>query len=144
MSNETLFILRLLVGGALYGFVGALLYFVWRDYRAAVRPPVLQSPVNGRLVVVQTRDNVVLQRDDYPLLPLTTIGRAPTNSIVLPDAFASSEHAMLTLRDGRWWLEDRNSANGTTLNDQPVEEPVVIAAGDIIGVGRVQFRVEFD
>ncbi|MBN1285037.1 MAG: FHA domain-containing protein [Anaerolineae bacterium] len=143
MSDETLLLLRLLVGGALYAFMGALLYFVWRDYRAAVHPPAAQPALRGRLVVVQAGD-VVLTRNDYPLLPLTTIGRAPTNAIVLPDVFASSEHAALTLRDGRWWLEDRRSANGTTLNDRPVEEATVVAAGDIIGVGRVQFRVEFD
>ena len=35
------------------------------------------------------------------LLPLTSLGRAPTNTIVLNEPFASSEHALVTLR-GVW------------------------------------------
>jgi len=80
----------------------------------------------------------------FPLLPVTTLGRAPANTVHLPDTFASNHHALLTLRTGRWWLEDRGSSNGTTLNGQLLQAPTVVSAGDIIGVGRVELKVELE
>lgn len=78
----------------------------------------------------------------FPLLPVTTLGRAPTNTIVLNDSFCSQEHALLARRGGQWWLEDLDSSNGTRLNGDPVTEPVVVSSGDVIGVGRVDLKVE--
>jgi pSer/pThr/pTyr-binding forkhead associated (FHA) protein len=80
----------------------------------------------------------------FPLQPVTSIGRSPANTIVIPDTYASSQHALLTWREGRWWLRDRDSRNGTLLNAKPVEEPTVVATGDVIGVGQTKIRLEID
>ncbi len=80
----------------------------------------------------------------FPLLPVTTLGRAPTNTVVLNDSFCSQEHALLARRAGQWWLEDLRSSNGTRLNGEPVNEPVVVSSGDVIGVGRVDLKVEIE
>ncbi len=144
MSEELLFALRALAVMFLYAFLGGLFYLLWRDNRAAARQSAAQQRPYGRLVVVNAPDGHPPEKTAFPLYALTTLGRALTNSVVVPDTYASYEHATLTLRGGRWWLQDQNSSNGTTLNGQPVTEPTVIAAGDIIGVGRTQFRLELD
>ncbi len=144
MSDELLFVLRVAATLALYLFLGVLVYLLWQDYRASATRSAAQVHARGRLVVVQAEGDVVLARNSYPLLPLTTLGRAPTNAVVIPDSFASSEHATLTLRGRRWWLEDQSSANGTTLNGRPIEAPTVVSSGDMIGVGRVLLRVELE
>jgi pSer/pThr/pTyr-binding forkhead associated (FHA) protein len=82
--------------------------------------------------------------EQFPLRPLTSIGRSPTNSIVITDNFASSEHALISLRDGRWWLEDRNSRNGTLLNEEPISGSVIITDGDIISIGTTHLRLTLD
>lgn len=86
----------------------------------------------------------MLTGEDYPLLPLTSLGRSPTNTIPINDTFASSEHALVAMRNGQWWIEDRKSRNGTLLNDLPVTEPIVITHGDIIGIGTMKFRLELE
>ncbi len=48
----------------------------------------------------------------------TTIGRDPNNGVVLDDDTISSEHAAIEVRDGRYWLEDLRSTNGTRLGDR--------------------------
>ena len=48
----------------------------------------------------------------------TTIGRDPNNDVVLEDDTISSEHAAIEVRDGRYWLEDLRSTNGTHLGDR--------------------------
>jgi hypothetical protein len=35
-------------------------------------------------------------------MPLTRLGRAPTNTVHLPDSFASNEHAIIAYRSGNW------------------------------------------
>ncbi|MER3459472.1 MAG: FHA domain-containing protein, partial [Chloroflexota bacterium] len=80
----------------------------------------------------------------FPLQPVTSLGRAPTNTVALPDSYASGEHALLSLRGNQWWLEDLGSRNGTFLNGVLITEPVVASAGDIISIGRVQLKVELE
>jgi len=70
------------------------------------------------------------------------IGRNPTNSIVLIDMNASREHARITVRDGRYVLEDLNSSNGTFCNGVPVSAPVYLSHGDEIRIGSSVFRFE--
>jgi ABC transport system ATP-binding/permease protein len=55
-----------------------------------------------------------------------TIGRDPTNTVVVDDPLASRHHAILRRTpDGRWTLSDR-SANGTFVNGRAVHRSAVI------------------
>ena len=61
---------------------------------------------------------------------------------IVDDAFASNEHALLSRRSGRWWLEDLGSKNGTFLNGELLNAPAIVATGDEVGIGKVQLRIE--
>jgi len=63
------------------------------------------------------------------------IGRADDSTLVLTDDFASSRHARLTQRDGRWYVEDLGSTNGTYLDQQRVQGPLAVAPGQPIRIG---------
>ncbi len=143
-ADVVLLILRLVTGALLLAFTGGVFWVVWRDYRAAAQLTTEGQRRYGRLVVLPAGEDGLPPGHSFPLLPLTTLGRAATNTIVLDDTFCSQEHALLTRRGGQWWLEDRASSNGTQLNGQPVREPVVISSGDVIGVGRVQLKIELE
>jgi hypothetical protein len=142
--DALLLALRLLASTCLLLFFGALIVMLWRDLRAARDEVETRTRKRGRLVVIGVENGSVPSGKSYPLLPLTSLGRAPTNTVILEDSFASGEHALITLRDGQWWLEDRGSSNGTLLNGYRVEEPVVLSAGDIISIGRVALKLELD
>ena len=64
----------------------------------------------------------------------TRIGRDPHNDIVLDDDTISSEHAVIEVHGGRYWLEDRRSTNGTRLGDKRLEpdQRVQLKGGDHI------------
>jgi hypothetical protein len=142
--NLVLFILRLVLAVLLYAFLGALFWMLWQDVRAAARSAAARGRRLGRLVVLESNLPALAQGATFPLMPITSLGRAPTNTASLPDETASLEHALLHLRDGQWWLEDLDSRNGTRLNDAPVNEPAPVVPGDVIGVGRVKLKVEFE
>ncbi|HZT82695.1 MAG TPA: FHA domain-containing protein, partial [Gemmataceae bacterium] len=68
---------------------------------------------------------LVVRRDDGfgDVFPLAggqryTLGRAPTNRIVLKDDLCSREHAEVYHARGRWRLRDLNSLNGTRVNGE--------------------------
>jgi hypothetical protein len=92
----------------------------------------------------EVNGNYIPTGTHYPLLRLTSLGRSPGNTIPVDDSFASSEHALVALRSGQWWLEDRHSRNGTTLNEIRITAPVIITDGDIIGIGSLRFRLELE
>jgi hypothetical protein len=160
-----LLILRVITGAALLTFLGAVFMVLWRDYRAAVQAAAVTQRRRGRLVVVeperaagnesdgQTADltgavdaleGAELAGTSFPLLPLTSLGRGPMNTVVLNDTFCSQEHALVTWRGGQWWLEDRQSSNGTRLNGERITGPVVVSSGDVIGIGQIALKIELD
>jgi hypothetical protein len=143
-----LLFLRVLMAAALYLFLGAVLWLLWRDLRRPDEETGVAPRRYGRLVVVAVnggeRD---INRDckigsTFALQPVTSLGRAAINTVIIPDAYASSEHALLVQRGDQWWLEDRGSRNGTTLNAVAIHSPTVVSAGDVIGIGRVQLKLD--
>ncbi len=146
MSTElTLFLLRLISGSLLVAALVLLFVVMWRDYRSVVVQVEASRRTYGRLIELrEIDDGYSATGHSYPLLPLTSIGRSPTNTIPIHNDYASGEHALVALRSGQWWLEDRQSRNGTTINGMPIREPVIITDGDIIGVGSVSFRLELE
>lgn len=73
------------------------------------------------------------------------LGRAVGNGIQFPDRTVSRRHCLLR-RDGegRWWVEDRDSTNGTFLNDVRVDAPARVVAGDEVALGFSRFRFQPD
>ncbi|MCA9912970.1 MAG: FHA domain-containing protein, partial [Anaerolineae bacterium] len=102
--------LRIVSGLLLLGILSAVFVILWRDYRAVAAQAQIHRRVYGNLMgLANLGDEFILTGDTYRLRPLTNIGRSPTNHVVIDDATASSNHAMIGLREGHWWLEDKNS-----------------------------------
>lgn len=138
-----LFILRVVSALLLLTLMSVIFYILWREFRAMTKSIQDTQRSYGQIVPLQEVDGTyVITGESHPLLPRTTIGRAPTNSIIVKDTFASNEHAFIILRDGQWWLEDQHSRNGTTLNELPVDQPIIVTDGDVIGIGRLRYRLE--
>jgi pSer/pThr/pTyr-binding forkhead associated (FHA) protein len=67
-----------------------------------------------------------------------TIGRDSSCELCLTGRWVSREHASFELRDNRAILIDLGSANGTYVNDEPVEERE-LEIGDIVNIGGFLF-----
>ncbi|HET7226257.1 MAG TPA: SpoIIE family protein phosphatase [Candidatus Eisenbacteria bacterium] len=70
-----------------------------------------------------------------------TIGRSSRNPIHLPDPTVSKEHARIVRRDGRWFVCDLGSRNGTRVNGREATEELPIVAGDRLEIGHVPLEV---
>lgn len=135
---------RITVALILYAFLATVLIYVLRDIKITSQHIDESQRVSGRLTVIEHHDATAETGQAYPLRRLTTLGRGPTNAIVLQDNFASVYHAQIIYRSGQWWIEDQHSHNGTSLNDIPLTEAVVLSSGDIISIGHTKLLIEFD
>jgi hypothetical protein len=75
----------------------------------------------------------------YDLSNGATLGRGNVE-IKLEDPFASSQHARISREGHVFVIEDLGSTNGTYLNDEPLNGPAPLHAGDRIRIGDSEFR----
>jgi pSer/pThr/pTyr-binding forkhead associated (FHA) protein len=147
-QNVVILLLRITATVLLYLFFLGVALMVWRDWRAVSTQVerVQRSAARslGRLVVIQSGGTDLTPGEAFPLSVVTGMGRDPSNTVVIDVPFASAEHALLSLRDDRWWLEDRESRNGTRLNGEPLKAPAIVVTGDEIGIGGVRLRIELE
>lgn len=64
-----------------------------------------------------------------------SIGREAINDIVLLDPEISRRHSRLVFREGRHFVEDLDSTNGTFVNGRRISTIVPLNDGDIIDLG---------
>jgi predicted component of type VI protein secretion system len=64
-----------------------------------------------------------------------TVGRDPTNEIVINDPQVSRQHSRITRQGKTTVIEDLGSTNGTFANGMRLTGPHVLATGDVIGLG---------
>jgi Nif-specific regulatory protein len=85
-------------------------------------------------------------RDVYRLTPgqVMTIGRAPTNRIVLHDEVCSRYHCEVFQNGSTWKIRDLQSRNGTLIGGEPVEGEVELKAGQVIEIGPCELAFTYD
>lgn len=137
-----LFLLRLLSAAVLIAFVGVAMWYMARDMRLTAASLQAQARPQGVLTVIGTEVVGLYVGQQFPLLPVTGIGRNPSNTIVLEDEYTSGEHVLISLRNSRWWVEDLNSRNGTLLNGQALTDTAVVSSGDIVTIGSTILKLE--
>lgn len=101
------------------------------------QPTLLSSKWSGTLTV-HMPDGATQQ---FPLLTsVVQIGRAPENDIVLDHGTVSRQHARLILEEGRVFLEDLGSSNGTYVGDKRLKpgERLEVKSGVSMEFGQVR------
>ena len=69
------------------------------------------------------------------------VGRAPGADILIGTSFVSGRHARFVPRGSSLVVEDLGSTNGTRLNGEYIEGPVVVESGDVVSIANVEIKV---
>lgn len=91
-------------------------------------------------------DNVDLyQEHEFSDQDLITVGREPDNKVCLAIDVLSRHHAKIYFRDGAWFVEDLDSANGTYHRGRqlPPNSRSELANGDVVRLGTVAMTISF-
>ena len=143
-----------------FGFIAVLYLFVlviarsaFKDLRRTVAPApdatgfhaapaYAEAPrgPDGWLVVERGGG---LERDQrFDLIGGLSIGRSKEADVRIDDRYASSIHARVFSREGRFYVEDMNSTNGTLLNGATLHGEAELIDGDTVQIGDTTFRLE--
>ena len=109
------------------------------------RPRQYKSPHYARGWFVSQLAYLVIREgskwsDVFRLVPgqSVTVGRAPTNQIVIKDERCSRNHVEVFLSSGQWTLRDLESRNGTMVGDKKVSGDWPLQPGDLVRIGHTQ------
>lgn len=143
--EEFLLVLRIAMVAVLYLFILQVVLVARRDLRTA---PALAAAgaskaVIGHLIVVDSGPTPLTPGARLDLTSPMTLGRSPTNTVVLESNVISTEHTRVYFRNHSLWVEDLGSRNGTFVNERQVtaDNPVAVKPGDILRVGDVRFKL---
>lgn len=79
---------------------------------------------------------VIVDRNEF------IIGRSPECNLQLPFIEVSRRHTRIyKSTDGRWWVEDLGSKNGTCLNDTPLTGPHRLEVNDRLGIDEIRLDI---
>jgi hypothetical protein len=133
----------LLLRGTLILLLYLFLFSVFLVVRRELRQQAGRAAAGpGRLLVLSAGTTSLPAGQALPLQPVTTLGRADGCTLAIDDTYVSATHAVLAWHDGRWWLRDAGSTNGTLLNDAPISETETpVTYGDEICIGTARLRL---
>lgn len=138
--------LRYVVLGLLYVFVFLVARLIYREMKPA---PARQPATSARRDRMGRRPSLVAYdakghktRLDAFLGDQLILGRGPDCGVELKDEFASTLHAKIYCAEGRYYIEDLGSTNGTYVNGRRINSPAELRSGDSIKIGRtvMEFR----
>ena len=149
MPDSLLQILKICLLAVIFLFFVRVLRVVWTEIKppaAAAGPsparvrragrPDSEQPLRLRIVEPPAQRGMA-----YDLAEETTVGRAAGCGVALTDVTVSQLHARVFRRDGRLWVEDLGSTNGTFVNRKKVGAPVTLRRGDRLQVGSTVLEV---
>lgn len=92
--------------------------------------------------LVALRGGGLRDGERFDLIGGLSIGRSQEADLRIDDRYASGLHARIFSRDGRTYVEDMNSTNGTLLNDATLKGEAELIDGDVVRIGDTEFRFE--
>ena len=143
-----------------FGFLVLLyLFLLWisrsalKDLRRTVAPApdatgFHQAPAfsaasgRGDSWLIAERGGGLDQGERFDLIGGLSIGRSRDADVQIEDRYASGIHARIFHREGRTYVEDMSSTNGTLLNDAELKGEAELVDGDIVRIGDTEFRFE--
>lgn len=143
-----------------FGFLAVLYLFLLgiarsalKDLRGTVAPapdatgfhplPALgDSPSGAEAWLVAVRGGGLSEGERFDLIGGLSIGRSGEADLRIDDRYASGLHARIFSRDGRTFVEDMSSTNGTLLNDAALRGEAELIDGDVVRIGDTELRFE--
>jgi len=120
----------------IYMFIFSIIRLIYLDIKG-----MNNTALGGAyLKLVNRKDSIPFKINEYYSIGEgLTLGRRGDNDIVIKDPYVSKDHFQIVKDEDEYFLEDLNSANGTYLNGERIQDVVPLKDGDRIRVGNIEF-----
>jgi FHA domain len=143
-----------------FGFLAVLYLFLLVIARSAIKdlrrtvspapdatgfhaaPGFAEAPRGVDAWLVSVRGGGLDPDQRFDLIGGLSIGRSKESDVRIEDRYASGLHARLFSREGRFFVEDMSSTNGTLLNGATLKGEAELIDGDSVQIGDTEFRFE--
>jgi hypothetical protein len=105
-------------------------------------PGLSPSSPAGDAWLIAERGGGLEPGERFDLIGGLSIGRSGESDVRIEDRYASGLHARIFSREGRTYIEDMRSTNGTLLNDAELKGEAELIDGDVVRIGDTEFRFE--
>ena len=104
-----------------------------------------KTGLRSKKVRLQTRyQNQKPEFFDYTIYGSAMVGRKKDCDISCDDTAMSGQHFILSIeKDGRLWVMDTDSTNGTFVNGKRIQQKSALNSGDLIKAGNLVFQIEW-
>lgn len=137
-------ILSLILRGILlllaYLFVGWIGLTIFRDLRTRTTG---KSNLSAPQITIIGQDNWESISFEFQK-PEIIIGRDPDSDISIPNDTISLKHCKIYFHHKQWWANDLDSTNGSFINENPIDSPVIITNGDALRLGNVTLSININ
>ena len=126
--NTALYVLRVLIPLLSIVVLARAFHSIKAGRRKEEPVIVLQNTVSKEVIPVLYWEN--------------SLGRSRSCDIVLADATASRDHAVLMRRESGWIVTDTGSKAGTRVNGRKIAKPASVSPGDVITLGSTSLMLK--
>ena len=123
-----------------YAFIYTIIRMIFLDIRTMARKKKI-TQAEGYLKLMNMKGDLDFEvNESYELERDNLIGRGSKCRIRIADPALSSVHCRIYKAEDTFFIEDNDSANGTLLNGESIEDEVVeLIDGDKISIGSMMF-----
>lgn len=124
-----------------YVFIYSVVKLVYLDISDAKRMNKAEDDGYGYLKLINLRKELSYRVfESYSVRECATIGRSKKCDIYINNPYLSKVHAQITFEEGRFYITDMESTNGTYLNGNKLgTHPVRLRDNDKITFGDLSF-----
>jgi len=137
MFNLLSLVLKYIFIIIIYLFIFSIIRLIYLDIRGI---DTIGVDDVAYLKLINRRDSLPYKiNEHYVIGDELTLGRHGSNHVVIKDPFISKKHFRIIFDEGEYFLEDLNSANGTYLNGERIEDVVRLTSNSRIQIGNIEF-----
>ncbi len=126
----------------LFYFIYCLLKFIRVDSKGIMKPIQRDVSLKEAVLTIAEADDQGMEGRRFAFTDEISIGRGSDNDIVINDSYVSHHHAVITLVNTLYVLEDLHSVNHTYVNGNILDGSIRLQTGDLIRIGLITFRFE--
>ncbi len=124
-----------------YMFIYSVIKLIYLDITDTRR---IENSLDGAIAYLKTitlsKDLDFKVFDSYGIKENTIIGRNKKCDIYIKDPFMSKENTLIYIQDGKFYIKDLGSTNGTFVNGkQLLEKPAKLKDSDKVTIGNIDF-----